>query len=201
MQSCVWELYNQILHSVCLVFSADVGVPGSFGKWCAAKDLAQHCSQSRPTSQVCCMWQKQMSKPNSVSVLLGKTHASRYLSLALILQGIYQQIIFIYTNIFLKQLICRKFAGTDHYISNEKRKQWKPNQKETVSICHWSQWQFMCSFSKKQTQHQRRGSALCAIYISKQKDCFSQTIVTWNKLVWARPSTNPLLCNLFYMTG
>lgn len=31
---------------------------------------------------------------------------------------------------------CRKFAGTDHYISNEKRRQWKPNQKETMSICH-----------------------------------------------------------------
>lgn len=89
----------QLISPICLFdFPCRCRVPSIFGKCCAAKYLAPCWSQSRATSQVHCMRQKQMSKLSSVSALLGKICASS----ALILQATYEEIIFILSNKTLK---------------------------------------------------------------------------------------------------
>lgn len=89
----------QLISPICLFdFPCRCRVPSIFGKCCAAKYLAPCWSQSRATSQVHCMRQKQMSKLSSVSALLGKICASS----ALILQATYEEIIFILSNTSLK---------------------------------------------------------------------------------------------------
>jgi len=73
----------------------------------------------------------------------------------------------------------RKSGGTDCCISKEKRKQGKANLKKIMSICHWSQRQFANTLSRSRLSAKGGAgpSAACAIHISTQKDCFSQTIV------------------------
>lgn len=175
-----------------------MGVPSLFGKCRVAKDLARRWCQSRVSSQARSMWQKQTSKLNSISTLLGKICAFSYLSLCLILQATYEQIIFIQSNISLKlvevanaQKVCR---DTSLYKQREEK------TVQTQSQCHWSWCQFITSFSRTRLSAQGGAGpfAVCAIHISKQKDCFSQTIVAWNKWAQARRSTNSLLCSLFY---
>lgn len=152
----------QLNFPLCLIFPADVGVPSSFGKCCAAKDLAQRWSQSRATSQVHCMWQKQMSKLSSVSSPLRQDLC--YLSLALILQATCKQIIFIHSNISLTlvvsadaQKVCRDWSL---YKQREEKTGQTQSKRDHVHLPLKSAAIYQ-HLQHKQTQRWRRVWTLC----------------------------------------
>lgn len=102
-----------------------------------------------------------------------------------------------------EQSVYRKSTATDLYISKERRKRCKPNLREIICICYWSQHQLTTSFRRSRLSN--GGGAgrfvVCAIHTSRQKDCFSQTIVALNKWVQARPSTLLVFAASFIRLG